>query len=287
MSRVKYKDIYLNINSKTFSFDETKYKAKIEELQDLMSVRSGIEYELLEYKYNMINKQYDDYLSTKNLSKKELMRRRRDEIGDLLDDKHHHLIRNNLLSSRHEFLYDVDLSDKLDIVIAYTFNVKLSVVRDKLRFVCNKYGVSLEYMSRSLLCQDDLYYIDNCIPFRELWNLIPEVRLFLEDIIKVKLNTNVSLIDCVCSTKYTDFIRCEDESEEFITAFTLKLLLGASEMIRYFLENFETTRRDENLPCTIYSQYLCGFVIGSIRELDCRFKIPSEVEDLIIEGYSI
>lgn len=286
-SKVRYKDIYLNINNRSLEIDETKYKNKVEELKSMLSVSTGIDRELMEYDLNILEKQFKDYDSVKHLSKKELMRRRRDEIGDLLDDKHHALIRNNLLTKRHLYLYDVSLSDKLDLVISYTFNVPVNIVREKLRFLCSKYNVTLEYISKALLCQDDLYYIDSPIPFKELWILIPEIRAFVEDIMKKKMDSSGSLLDMIDSIRYSEIITCEDESEELITAFTLKLILGASEMIRSCLEDFETERRNTGLPCMIYSQYLCGFVVGYDREVDCRFSLYTKTGELTIEGYSI
>lgn len=285
--KVKYKDIYLNINSRSLEIDENKYNDKVEELTNLINISAGIDRELLDYNLNLLKKQFDDYKSVRHLSKKELMRRRRDEIGDLLDDKHHALIRNNLLVSRHRYLYDVDLSDKLDVVIAYTFNVPVNLVREKLRLLCSKYDITLEYMSRALLCQDDLYYIDSSVPFKELWSLIPEIRLFIEDILKKKLDTNTSLMDSINQTKYSDIIRCENESEELITAFTLKLLLGASDIIKSCLEDFETERRRLGTASMIYSQYLCGFVVGYETEVDCKFSLYTEAGDIVIEGHSI
>lgn len=284
---VKYKDIYLNINSRSLEIDEKKYERKVEELRSLINISSGIDRELLDYNLNLLVKQFDDYNSVKHLSKKELMRRRRDEIGDLLDDKHHALIRNNLLVNRHRFLYDVDLSDKLDVVIAYTFNVPVSIVRNKLRLLCNKYDISLEFMSRALLCHDDLYYIDSAIPFKELWSIIPEIREFVEDILKKKLDNKTSLMDNINSTKYSEIIRCDNESEELITAFTLKLLLGASEIIKTCLEEFETEKRRMGTASMIYSQYLCGFVVGYEHESDCKFSLYTEAGDIVIEGQSI
>ena len=281
MSSVSYNDILLNLNSRSLQINETKYKEVEKELESRIShTNDSVEKDLLQYDLNILNKQFNHYKRTLNLPRSSASRRRKETIGTIVDDRHYSLILNRLATNVEAHIFSLDLKDSLDVAMSVAFDIPLEESRKGLYYICDKYGVDYRTLSRSFMCQDDLFSHDCNFPFREFIDTFIEVKMFIHGICKNKIENDVNLLDSVSSLRYSNIINCTDELDQLVTAFNLKLLLAATDVLQEGIVKFERYRRSNGIFGGVLSQYISGFIIHTREPIQFDFNYQTQKETL-------
>lgn len=264
-----YKNIFLNLNSKNCIVDIDKYNRKINMMEESIASSDGYTRELLTFRFDVLQRQFDELEKCKTMSGAEFKKHRRLIIGNLLDDRFHELIAQDVLTTRHPNMYRIDLTSNLPLVLAYAFNLNHSETFKKIKMLCDSKEVSVGYLSCSILSQARTEVLKCNVELGELWEFFPEIKRWMGELYRDSVESDKCLVDCVSLTPYnqTLAISADDEDIQLMTALSLKLVLAGQEMINDAIVDIDELKKTSPTPPRIYSQYICGCMFGTHNEV--------------------
>lgn len=270
-----YKNIFLNLNSKNCIVDIDKYNRKINIMKESIANSDGYTRELLTFRFEVLQQQFDELQKCKTMSGADFKKHRRLIVGNLLDDRFHELIAQDVLTSRHQNMYRIDLTSNLPLVLAYAFNLNHSETFKKIKMLCDSKGVSVGYLSCSILSQARTEVLKCDVELGELWSFFPEIKKWMGDLYRESVDTDKCLVDCVSLTPYNQIlsISADDEDIQLMTALSLKLVIAGQEMINDAIVDIDNLRRTSTAPPRIYSQYICGCIFVTYDEAPEMFTV--------------
>ncbi len=229
----EYKNLSFNMNTKKVKVSEAKYNKAVERLEASVANSDGHMQAVYKSRLETLKKQYRFNNSVIDLSAQDYRQARRDMIRDLIGDNMCSLILEDCLELTPQRMYKIDLTYSLPLVLAYTFNLKVSDVMHRLDVLSTQSGIPVDCISASLMSHTCDESIPCDLKLGLLWTVFPEIKTFLGDLCRESNERKLCLVDCVSSTTFNSLlnISIDDEETQLLTALSLKLLLNAEDII--------------------------------------------------------
>ena len=269
-----YTKYSMNINMRKIYISQDKTLKLLSDLENTKSDKSLYD----QIVYCEIKDEFSDYLKIKDKPKSEIQGRRRWEVGPLLGDRHGFLITHGCCITEFKKQYTINLFERLDIIIAYAFNIKLSTVKEKLKVIIDRYNMSLKDLSLLCLaiqCPSDL--IESSDVLLSDLSEFSEIKEYLLNLIRKTMYNSVPILSDIDGVDFTKSLEVttSDDFELLPVALTFKLLLSTSKLIKSLVVDFYEKESDG----IILSQDFCSITFSTNTTIS-KFVCNTDIEEI-------